>query len=946
MDSSWLIGCDSGKAFLDQFGEKEDKTLEKVLEINSLILSRFPECDRFIYQSKTSKYCLLVYGRKEVGKNGRRGIKVENDKGNLCIYIGNSKPYKYLYVEDNMEEVAQFISEVADTVSKNMNGSRRRPADYQTDVDGSLVDQNNYLITWNPERYKIGGDGSDEDILPYRKDERVEWKCSNSAAKVGDLVYLIRLGQEPRGVIATGTITKSAWKSEEGFRIEFEFNELRQSAESGMLPMVLLKSKFPAQKWSPQSSGVLISTDTAEELDGCWQDSEGLDSLNFFLEYCLANSTYSQRWKEKYQRIIRRIENVIDGDFDEKLLKDIWYTRSNGVSSLKQGLPSEKEFRENIEFLKGLTSDISHNSTPEMLTEAHQRWQDSTFNKTYWSAINRAFSAIHPTVTTSIISDQYLYQVIKVLREQFQLEFEIDKNWFSLNQNLIEALSLRLNERWNDYLDRNIALWCICDELNKEVVDMDNQSEAYSEDVITQLPTNSILYGPPGTGKTYSTIYHAVKSADPEFDGFEDRTLLKARYDKLLADGRIRFTTFHQSFAYEDFVEGIRSKTKANQLKYSVCKGIFRKISDAARSSRSPEVAFNLFKEWLADGNTVQLKTSGGRNDFELCDIPNSDRVHIKLEADSVDFQKKERAIGISDIYQVIDCKNVALKSYSPPLVKHLKDNFGMSDKNDQYVLIIDEINRGNISKIFGELITLIEPSKREGQPEALSVTLPYSKDRFSVPPNLHIIGTMNTADRSLALIDTALRRRFDFIEMMPDYSLLKGKKVRGIDLKKMLEKINQRIEYLYDREHTIGHAFFMPVVKLIQDEDEEAAFSTLFTVFKNKILPLLEEYFYEDWQRIALVLGDNQKSEIEHQFVVKKTDQNADSLFGKNHQLQNYGEEKVSYQLNPKMSEAIPEQAFIGIYDAASVKPKSADIAETQGQAKSQNQSQAEQEA
>ncbi len=166
-------------------------------------------------------------------------------------------------------------------------------------------------------------------------------------------------------------------------------------------------------------------------------------------------------------------------------------------------------------------------------------------------------------------------------------------------------------------------------------------------------------------------------------------------------------------------------------------------------------------------------------------------------------------------------------------------------DPDNPYVLIIDEINRGNISRIFGELITLVEPSKRAGNAEGITVRLPYSKEDFSVPNNLHIIGTMNTADRSLALMDTALRRRFDFVEVPPDPSLIE-KMVGEVNLKEMLTAINQRIEALYDRDHTIGHAFFMGVESI----------SDLARVFRQNILPLLEEYFFEDWEKISLVLG------------------------------------------------------------------------------------------
>ncbi|WP_375147489.1 AAA family ATPase, partial [Vibrio parahaemolyticus] len=182
-------------------------------------------------------------------------------------------------------------------------------------------------------------------------------------------------------------------------------------------------------------------------------------------------------------------------------------------------------------------------------------------------------------------------------------------------------------------------------------------------------------------------------------------------------------------------------------------------------------------------------------------------------------------------------------------------------------MLIIDEINRGNISNIFGELITLIEPSKRSGAKEALSVKLPYSKDMFSVPDNLHIIGTMNTADKSLAQIDIALRRRFQFEEMMTNYELLAAVPlIDGIDIEQMVRVINKRIELLYDREHTIGHSFFLPLV-------EDPSIERLSQIMALEILPLLEEYFFEDWERVAMVLGDHLKTDEELRFIREQFD-------------------------------------------------------------------------
>ena len=261
---------------------------------------------------------------------------------------------------------------------------------------------------------------------------------------------------------------------------------------------------------------------------------------------------------------------------------------------------------------------------------------------------------------------------------------------------------------------------------------------------------NTILYGPPGTGKTYNSVNYAVAICegknlkDVEAEDYED---VFKRYNDLKTAGQISFVTFHQSYGYEEFIEGIKPLTINNHITYSVEPGVFKKFCEIARLNPS---------------------------------------------------------------------------------------------KN--FVFIIDEINRGNISKIFGELITLIEDDKRD----KFSAKLPYSGEDFTITANVYILGTMNTADRSIALLDTALRRRFTFIEMMPNPSILQPTK-DGIDLEKMLTTINERIEYLYDREHTIGHAYFC-------DVDDIAK---LKKVFLNKIIPLLQEYFYEDYKKIRDVIGE-----------------------------------------------------------------------------------------
>jgi 5-methylcytosine-specific restriction protein B len=240
-----------------------------------------------------------------------------------------------------------------------------------------------------------------------------------------------------------------------------------------------------------------------------------------------------------------------------------------------------------------------------------------------------------------------------------------------------------------------------------------------------------------------------------------------------------------------------------------------------------------------------------------------------------------------------------------------------------RFAMVIDEINRGNISKIFGELITLIEPDKREGSDTAISVTLPYSGDSFSVPANVDIIGTMNTADRSLALLDTALRRRFDFEPVLADARDEEGAPLFGlrvtvggqlIDIPKMLSVINQRIEALYDRDHCIGHAYFTSLAKITDDDERFVALSQ---IFSKRIIPLLEEYFFEDWQKIRLVLADNQKPE-NARFLTESLDHEDDlaRLFGSDHGLDTYAT-KQRYVV--QVASFSNPDAYLGIYQSLS---------------------------
>ncbi|EAI3827239.1 AAA family ATPase [Campylobacter jejuni] len=398
------------------------------------------------------------------------------------------------------------------------------------------------------------------------------------------------------------------------------------------------------------------------------------------------------------------------------------------------------------------------------------------------------------------------------------------------------------------------------------------------------IPLNQILYGPPGTGKTYHTIDKALEILG---ENLENRDEKKAKFDEYVKNGQIVFTTFHQSYGYEEFVEGIKpridSKENSKEVEYEIKDGIFKELCKKALDnykvslltqeefvkSEDLENKIEIFLDELVDQQKfIEKIQSGGfkleeyNEKYRIITDDTNANLYLNLEIFKTLLENKDKIINGRSIKQILNNKHRRqIDSYYFQLVKLFKEreqdykvDNNPSEKPElkPYIIIIDEINRGNVSKIFGELITLIEPSKRIGEKEELKVTLPYSGEKFGVPKNVYIIGTMNTADRSITSLDTALRRRFEFIEMMPDVSKL-SMDCEGINLQELLKAINTRIEYLLDREKTIGHAFFVSVENL---ED-------LKKVFQNKIIPLLQEYFYNDYALINEVLNKNGMLEI-----------------------------------------------------------------------------------
>lgn len=474
-----------------------------------------------------------------------------------------------------------------------------------------------------------------------------------------------------------------------------------------------------------------------------------------------------------------------------------------------------------------------------------------------------------------------------------------------------------------------------------------------SENVMkSDIGKNLILYGPPGTGKTYNTVVYAVAIIEKQpldvisAEAKENYSEVLSRYNEYKKQGRIEFTTFHQSFGYEEFIEGIKpvmnndSEDVSTDITYDVVSGIFKDFCEKAASpvsEKKQDLGINnspsVWKVslWSTGDNPTRTEClendhirigydsygaeitpdtdfseEGGRNvlnsfiyKMKIGDIVLSCYTNTTIDAIGVVTGDYEWSGEYDDLNRVRKVKWLVKgieenileinggKTFSMPCVYETRININdvmdivnkysqnineIKSGDENYVFIIDEINRGNISKIFGELITLIEPSKRLGMPEGMTARLPYSKKTFGVPNNIYIIGTMNTADRSIAAIDTALRRRFDFEEMLPQSEVLDGVEVDGISIPDMLSVINKRIEVLYDREHTIGHAYFIPL-------KADNSIENLANIFKNRIIPLLQEYFYENYERIRLVLGDNQKPD-ELQFI-QKTSVIENDLFG-----------------------------------------------------------------
>ncbi|WP_336184581.1 McrB family protein [Fusobacterium polymorphum] len=511
-----------------------------------------------------------------------------------------------------------------------------------------------------------------------------------------------------------------------------------------------------------------------------YNSSEEFEKLNKILnkkDFCLSYSFENPRDNKTRKYIYFKNKNdknsVYDGIYPifyqySSSTEQKYYKKKYLILSFGKGLNSLYDWDKRLK-LKTI-SDYFKEKNIE-IEKVFNNYYESSYVYRVYEIADKNFEN-NKKLHTEIFKD--LKRILKYYKDYISILDNKIKDFYNKNKEKLKEIP-DFNELLNTYI-----LLLLSDDYIEKKREYNKNFDKFLKTLNIdnfKFPQNTILYGPSGTGKTYNSIFYSVGIIEKDkniIDMIENENMnisdeikeeIFSKFNVLKKEGQIEFLTFHQSYSYEDFVEGIRPILKNNEedkkesneeekdLKYTLYSGIFK----------------------------------------DIC----------------------ERAIKYPD-------------------------------KN--YVLNIDEINRGNISKIFGELITLLEPTKRLGEAEELEIRLPYSGEEFGVPKNLYILGTMNTADRSIALLDIALRRRFNFIEMPPRYNLLKPINIETneINLQELLKAINTRIEILLDKDHLIGHSYFINI----------KSFEDLKAIFKNSIMPLLQEYFYDDFEKIKFVLN------------------------------------------------------------------------------------------
>ena len=551
-------------------------------------------------------------------------------------------------------------------------------------------------------------------------------------------------------------------------------------------------------------------------------------------------------------------------DYDLTLLDEVWKSAHNGVASVRPGFISNAEYESLVDELPDITFKIINDPSPstfdDVVSWAKQAKAEGRFSTIKWGVISRVFATANPKDCSTLLEKKKALNLINKLNELYHLGISTTGNWATLNLSLLNALRANGLENEDVYMV-NTFVWRLYTRFVKNAEKpqgVQQQSELTSFGTDTSC-VNVIYYGPPGTGKTYK-LQKTLINQYTENSVLPDKHLwLSEKIDELswFEITAIILLDSEEAISVSDIIshEYFKLKSEINDRKQNIRQTAWAALqthtiqesTTVKYAKRIEPTVFNKNEDsswYIVDSQNEQLDeyrnilSSLKAGPKQKDTIQRYEFVTFHQSYGYEEFIEGLRPVSTPDGNISYEIKAGAFKR----ICKRAE-----SDPDNQYAIVIDEINRGNISKIFGELITLVETDKRAGADNALTLTLPYSGLPFSVPSNLDIIGTMNTADRSLTHVDVALRRRFEFIELRADYSLIPDD-MDGINLRWMLYAINQRIELLLDREHILGHALLMNVRSI----------GDLRHVFSTNIMPLLEEYFFENWDKINRVLNNN----------------------------------------------------------------------------------------
>lgn len=627
------------------------------------------------------------------------------------------------------------------------------------------------------------------------------------------------------------------------------------------------RTVFVSSQWGAGNIGAILNKAKELKLDVEILPGEIKSIDELFNEYKLSPN---RSWIDSYKAVCNKLaeyKNKPIDAYDEQLIINIWKVPDNGIASVSPGFLSHKEFELLLEDLPSITSEIVNNPSPDVLKNvyvwAKKAKNDGKFITIKKGVINRVFCAANPNEYATFLNEDNLKYLVKKLNNLFNLNIESSSNWAQQNKNLMVAIKSEILQDEDVFLINTFA-WKLSELFGKSANNKNSQGDTMEKKentLLRTLPKNTIYYGPPGTGKTYK-LQNILKHK------YTDNAVIQHR-DVWLAEHINNLNWFEILLLV--LLDSKGSLKVADIISHEFFQ-VKAKLNN--RSSNLKQTAWAALQtHTVADSSTVKY----AKRVEPLVFDKNENSLWFVVESESENEQLEEyttllallkegpkQAETIKRFEFVTFHQSYGYEEFIEGLRPITNDNGDISyevkagvfkrickraesDPQNQYALVIDEINRGNISKIFGELISLVEIDKRKGCDNELTVTLPYSGLPFTVPANVDIIGTMNTADRSLTHIDVALRRRFEFKELRADYSLLSSN-VDGINVKRMLYTMNQRIELLLDREHILGHAILMKVTSL----------SELAHVFKTNVIPLLEEYFFDDWDKINQVLGNN----------------------------------------------------------------------------------------